>query len=194
MSKKKPSPEIQAIISATDANQFATTVTLVEKFLAENPDSPKAWLDLGHASGQLCRYEQAFAAFDKAVDLIGESDAGPVFAQMGHLHRTQGDFGQAERCYQKQIEGTPSDTTGYIFLANLQLRTGRLEEAEKTLESALDGETGVMEEVHYTLGLVYRGLGKLSPALEQFQKAVQIDADYALAKVALKDVKAAVNL
>ena len=194
MAKKKISPEVQAIISAADAGHFATTIALVKKFLAENPESQRAWLDLGHAHVQLAQYDEAEQAFKKAIELVGEGESDVIFGQLGNLFKAKGDFSGAATWYQRQIEADSNDATGYVFLANLQMRQGEFEQAEETLTSALNCELGIKEEVHYSLGLLYRSTNRFPDAKSQFESALDLDPGYAAAKSALKDVKTAANL
>jgi tetratricopeptide (TPR) repeat protein len=190
MSKKKISPEVQAILSASDAGLLATTVGLVKRFLVENPDSQRAWLDLGRALGQLAQYEEAKQAFLKVIELSG-SPEGAIFGELGNLDRTRGDFESAITWYQKQIEADPDDGTGYLFLGNLLMRQGNLESSETALQQALAADQVCLDEAHFSLGLVYRSQGRLAEAKTHFESALEIDENFAAAKLALKDVKSA---
>ena len=71
--KQQIQAQAQAIISAADAGLFATTVALAKAFLQENPSSVRAWLDLGHALTCLCRYDDAIAAYQKAIGLAEDA-------------------------------------------------------------------------------------------------------------------------
>jgi tetratricopeptide (TPR) repeat protein len=191
MSKKRIQPEVQAIISAADAGLYATTVKLAEAFLADNPDSLRGWLDLGHALTCLCRYDDAVAAYERAKKLAEESGQSPdgILAELGQLHRQKGDFDRAAECFDTQIAASPDDASGYLMKAALQLQSGHAQQSVSTLERALDCKTGCHEEVHYSLGLALRSAGDLTHAKKHFQKALDLDANYAAAKSALKDVK-----
>lgn len=188
MAKKLP-PEVQAIISASDAGLHATTIRLVQAYVADHPDSVKAWLDLGHSLGHLSRYEEAKAAFEKAIELTGDGPVDAIFGEIGHLFRAQGNFGEAASWYQKQIDADPKDATGYLFLGNLKRALGDTDSSIGTLTSALECEVGCMEEVHYALGLAYRNADQMGEAKNQFESALALDPKFAAAKVALKDVK-----
>ena len=191
MSKKKISPEVQAILSASEAGLLATTVGLVERFLLENPKSQRAWLDLGHALGQLARYEEAERAFLKVIEL-SDLPEGPILGEIGNLYRSKGDFESAIQWYQKQIDTDPKDGTGYLYLANVLMRQGKLAPAEVALHKALAADQVCLEEAHFSLGLVYRSQGRLAEAKTQFESALEFDEYFAAAKLALKDVKKAV--
>jgi tetratricopeptide (TPR) repeat protein len=46
----------------------------------------------------------------------------------------------------------------------------------------------VVEEAYFNLGLILRAEGKYEEALECFERAIEIDPQYTLAKQARKDV------
>ncbi len=188
MSKKKLSPEIQAIISASDAGLLTTTVKLVEAYLVDNPSSIRGWLDLGQALLQLGRYEAAEDALHKVIELDG-SQSGPIYGEIGNLFRAKGDYETAGQWYQKQIESDPGDPIGHLYLGNLLMRKGDFANATQSLKTALACENVCLEEVHYSLGLAYRGAGELVEAKRHFEAALTYDSAFADAKVALKDVR-----
>ena len=124
--KKQVQAQVQAIISAADAGLFATTVTLADAFLKENPTSVRAWLDLGHALTCLCRYDDAIAAYQKAIGLAEDAGQNPdgIHSELGQLHRQRGDFDSAAKCFENQIDANPDDAAGYLMKATLQLQSG----------------------------------------------------------------------
>ena len=188
MSKKKISPEAQAIVSAVDAGYFATTVKLAEQFLVDHPESQRAWLDLGQALAELGRYENAESAFQKVIDL-DDGVPAEVLGEIGNLYRSKGDFDGAMSWYQKQIDAAPTNSMGYLYLGNIRLRRGEFDTAVSIFEKALDCQDVCLEEVHYSLGLTHRGKGDFNLAKVHFEKALVYDQNFADAKVALKDVK-----
>jgi superkiller protein 3 len=194
MAKKKLSPEVQAIISAMDAGQFSTAVVLVKKFLDANPENQRGWLDLGHALSQLARYSEAENAFQRAIELAQGEDCDVIYGQLGNLHKSQGDLNTAAAFYQKQIDADPTDATGYVFLSNVLMRQSKHDEAEAILTRALGCQIGILEEVHYSLGLHYRNINELHKSQKHLNAALQLDPNYAQAKIALKDVKTTITL
>jgi superkiller protein 3 len=194
MAKKKLSPEVQAIISAMDAGQFSTAVVLVKKFLDANPESQRGWLDLGHALSQLARYSEAEKAFQQAIELAKGEDCDVIYGQLGNLHKNQGDLNTAAAYYQKQIDADPTDATGYVFLSNVLMRQSKHDEVEAVLSRALGCQIGILEEVHYSLGLHYRNINELHKSQKHLNAALQLDPNYAQAKIAMKDVKTTITL
>lgn len=193
MSKQKLSPEAQAIVSASDAGLHATVVALVEAFLVDHPQSQRAWLDLGQSLGQLGRYDDAEKAFFRLIELVGDSDSGGVFGEIGNLYRARGDFETALVWYRKQIDADPTDATGLLYLGNVQLRQGNFAAAKSAFEEALNCDLVCLEEAHFSLGLVHRSLGLLADAKREFEKAIELEPKFDEAKTALKDVSMALG-
>lgn len=188
---KKLSADEQAMLSASDAGMHLTTAELAGKLLENDPDNIRALIDLGHACRQLARYSESENAFMKAIELCEPAKRDVIFGELGNLNRARGDFAAAAQWYQKQIETDSTDATGYLFLGSLMFRQGDLVEAKRILFEGLKCTVGCLEEVHFTVGLVLRSQNDLDEAASHFQKAVEIDAGYAAAKSALKDLKAA---
>ena len=188
MSKKKISPEAQAIISAADAGYFATTVKLVQRFLNDHPESQRGWLDLGLALAELGRYDEAESAFKKVIEL-DDGVSPEVLGEIGNLYRSKGDFDSAISWYQKQIDAAPTNSMGHLYLGNIRLRRGEFDAAISIFETALTCDDVCLEEVHYSIGLAQRGKGDYKLAKVHFEKALVYDQEFAAAKVALKDVK-----
>lgn len=191
---KKISPEAQAILSAADEGLIATTVSLIHAFVDSNPSSQRAWLDLGRALGELSRYDDAESAFQKAIDLAENEPCDVAFGEIGNLYRNKGEFETAKSWYQKQIDASPQDATGYLYLGNLLLRQGKWVEAEKAFQDALGCQFVCLEETHYSLGLVNRSMGLYSEAKSHFEKALESDPSFGAAKLGLKDIKRAISL
>jgi Flp pilus assembly protein TadD len=74
----------------------------------------------------------------------------------------------------------PTYSGPLLNLAILQVRSGRLAEAEKSLRSAVD-RNGNNAPAFNQLGIVYRKLGRFKEADVAYQRAVEIDPNYAIA-------------
>ena len=192
MSKKLP-PEVQAIVSASDAGFYATTVQLLKSYLKDNPDSQRGWIDYGHALGSLSRYREAEKAYHCAIELTEEMDRDSIYGELGNLFRNEGNYDVAAQWYRKQIETNPKDATGHVFLGSLEVKRGEFASAIEILQTGLECETVCFEELHFALGNAYRALEEFTLAKVHYDKAIAADPKYDAAKVALKDVKNAIS-
>lgn len=194
MARKKLSPAQQERVSASDAGLHATVIQLARRWLQEQPNDLKAWLDLGHACWQSGRFDEAQHAFEQAMKVDSDQPKDVVFGELGNMNRMRGDYDQAARWYQQQIDADPSDATGYIFLGSLRFRQGQLDAAAEVLEQGANCQLGCLEELFYTLGLVRLAQEDFYNAIETLKKAAQIDAKHLGVQLALKDAKKAVTL
>ena len=69
------------------------------------------------------------------------------------------------------------------------LRSGRLDEAQKALQSALTLESFRYAEASYNLGRVYSARGQNDLAVREWRRALRVDPQHEAAADALKDVK-----
>ena len=192
MPKKLP-PEVQAIVSASDAGFYATTVQLLKSYLENNPESQRGWIDYGHALGNLARYREAEAAYHRAIELTAEPDRDSIYGELGNLFRNEGNYEIATQWYCKQIEANPKDATGHVFLGSLEIKRGEFASAIEILQEGLECETVCFEELHFALGNAYRSLEEFTLAKVHYDKAIAADPKYDTAKTALKDVKNAIS-
>jgi tetratricopeptide (TPR) repeat protein len=193
MAKKKLSAEKQQLISASDGSFYLTTILLAQRYLQTHPDDFRALLDLGFACTQLSRFQEARAAFVRALD-ADPDETDVVYGLLGNCLRIQGELPPAIDCFRKQIEVAPTDATGYVNLGSLLFRSGEFSEAEEVLEQGKNCQTGLMADVFYTLGVVLLAQEKIRPALEALQKAAQLDPHNSEIQKALKDARKAASL
>jgi len=190
---KKLPPEVQAIISASDAGYHATVVELLRPYLANNPTSQRGWVDLGHALAQMARYREAEAAFQSALELTEEPERDAIYGELGNLFRNEGNYHVAVDWYKRQIDVAPNNATGHLFLGSIELKRGNFAAAIDTLQKGLDCDSVCFEETHFVLGNAYRSQGDFSTAKLHYEKAIEADPKYDAAKVALRDVKNAMS-
>jgi tetratricopeptide (TPR) repeat protein len=181
------------IRDASKNYQAATCVLLCERWLRENPDDLWVMHEYAEMLYKMARYEEAIAVYHDALARFPDR-AWAIHNQLGQLHRYRGSFLDAEKEYQKAIDCKPEEAGSYIFLGAVQARQGKLKEAEQTHRLATQCPAGLIDEAYHNLGLVLRGQGRLAEARQCFERAIEIDNDYADAIEALKDVTAALEL
>ena len=95
-----------------------------------------------------------------------------------------GNTGGAEQAFRSLGAAYPAYAGPLLNLAILQMRAGKLEDAQKTLNDAV-ARNGNSAAAFNQLGIVYRRLGRFKEADEAYQHALQIDPNYALAHLNL---------
>jgi tetratricopeptide (TPR) repeat protein len=90
-----------------------------------------------------------------------------------------GNTGSAEQSFRTLSAAYPALAGPLLNLAILQTKSGKLEDAEKSLNDAIARKPSAA--AYNQLGIVYRRLGRFKQADEAYQRAIQADESYALA-------------
>ena len=104
---------------------------------------------------------EATQQFDKAVMMM-----------------TAGDTAAAEQAFRTLASAYPAYSGPLLNLGILQAKANRLEEAEKTLKSAVE-RNAASAPAFNQLGIVYRRLGRFADADAAYQQALKLDPNYA---------------
>jgi Flp pilus assembly protein TadD len=91
-----------------------------------------------------------------------------------------GNSAGAESAFRTLATTYPTYAAPLVNLAILQAKSGKLEEAEKTLKDAT-ARNGNSAPAFNQLGIVYRRLGRFQEADDAYQRALALDANYASA-------------
>ena len=99
---------------------FPAAAAAYEIYLAQSPDSPEAWHNLGVALSEMNRYADAIPCFDKAVDLAPGNPAG--WRNRGTALMNLERFDEAAADLEKALALYPAlpYARGYLMLARLQ--------------------------------------------------------------------------
>jgi tetratricopeptide (TPR) repeat protein len=95
-----------------------------------------------------------------------------------------GNAAAAEQTFRALSENYPAYAGPLLNLAILQTKAGKLEDAGKTLSSAIARNSN-SAAAYNQLGIVNRRMGRFKEADEAYQRALQIDPNYALAHLNL---------
>lgn len=180
--------------------------------LDETPQSQEAekkykqGLDLMEAG----QYDEALKSFESIISVFEHAE---IYYNMGYIKSSKGLYEEALKYFRRATQINESYARAYKKMADVYIKLGKQEEAEKYLEQAADihiqkKEDKEAEEVLQTvtklqpdtinvfnsLGIIYRRQGRLEEAVEQYEKAVRVHPDdeniyYNLSRVylALKD-------
>ena len=183
--------EWKSICAAMRANKTMCTLSLTERYLAQYPRDGRAWCVLGHTLYGIARYDKAVRALRKALRYMPNEAVYLAHYRMAMMYRRKGQYRAAERWFHKGIASAPKQTANLIGLGAILARQGRTTEAKRYHRRAANlGD----EEGYLNLGLILRAEGKYEAALEAFDKAIQIDSDYELAKRERRDVAEAMKI
>ena len=135
---------------------------------------PEIWNALGSAYMNTGRFDQAQAAFEKAVSIDPDfpsawHNSGVIFLSKWLKTKNFKDYQDALQYFQKAIAIDPAHAASYNALGVLYKNSGRLAEALEVLNKAvrLDGDLG---DALFNLGLIYLYMGDKQKALQIFQE------------------------
>jgi len=157
------SPSVTASETTKQANQPAPTTKQSSKASKSAPAEAAPAAVVTEAPVP----PEAMQQFDNAVNLMGS-----------------GNTAAAEQAFRSLGSAYPSYSGALLNLGILQAKAGKLEDAQKTLQSAIERKPD-NAAAYNQLGIVYRRLGRFQDADQAYQKAIQIDPNYAIAHLNL---------
>ncbi|MBV9745764.1 MAG: tetratricopeptide repeat protein [Acidobacteriia bacterium] len=128
------------------SHNFPLAVKMLEKSAEIDPTYPLTWAFLG----------QSYTS-DAAFQLGGREQ-----------------YRRAQAAYERALALQPKQIEAQMFLANLLVDTGRVEQAVPLLRDALAGNPN-QADVHWELGYAYRFAGMLKQSVAECERAWQID-------------------
>ena len=124
------------VVAALYGNNPQKSVEILARWIAENPKDWVAYQQMGRNLTQLQRYDEANAAYEKALEL-GGSDAG--FISVWGKSATGKNVMKKRRIYLARRSNAARETVSFtVRLAFAQLSLNRNEEAIKTYEKAFE--------------------------------------------------------
>ena len=164
----------RAVIEATYGSNTQRTADLLANWIKSNPTDTVALAQYGRALVQLRRFDDATAAYEKALSL-GDHDPG-IYSGLGQIKFGQRQFEQAIPLLTRAIEAGLRNSLLYGQLASSQLHIGRNEEAiksyEKAFEAGIPPGANTRGVAYYNLACGYARLGQKAKALDALASAV----------------------
>jgi chemotaxis protein methyltransferase CheR len=104
--------------------------------------------------------------------------------QQGEEFVKQHRYEEARECFLSCLAKEPGSITALYRMACLEANAGRLNEARKWGEEALEHDP-LRSEVHYTLALLHEIQGELQEAIDRLKKVIYLDTNFILAHFGL---------
>ncbi|MEW6212635.1 MAG: tetratricopeptide repeat protein [Acidobacteriota bacterium] len=163
--------EIMAAVYGNDAQR---AVDLLANWIKSNPNDTAALIQYGRALTQLRRFDEAVAAYEKAM-AMGANDPG-IFVGLGQIRYTQRQFEQAIPLLTRAIEAGARNSLMYGQLATSFLHTGRYEEGlkmyEKAFEAGIPPGANTRGVAYFNMACGYARLGQKDKALDALAQAI----------------------
>ena len=181
---KHESPDAWTVlgIAAAHLNQQERSVDALRQAATLAPREEEHWLNLTRELMEMNRYADALSAVQAGLAANPKSYA--LRLRLGAAHLAAGHYADAELVFRDLVTAGDPLPTGYVGLAQVLMRTGRAEEAAAELAAA-EQKLGPGFLLSYFQGLAFDRAGKPQPAMDAFQKAVQLDPNNAEAHLSL---------
>jgi pentatricopeptide repeat protein len=169
----KPSPA-REIVETIYWNNAPKAVELLSRYIAENPNDGAAYNSYGRMLAQLRRFDEAGAAYEKALALGVQH--GGIYNGLGQTRLAQKRYEEAVNHLQKAVELGARNSFTYGQLAFAQMAINRNEDAIKTYEKAF--EAGIPSgantrgAAYYNMACAYARLKQTDKAFEMLDKAI----------------------
>ncbi len=146
------------------------------------------WLKIGNAHASLSQFDEALAAYQKALKI--KPDTAAALTNVGVVYYQQGKFDDAAQQMLKALAIDPNDAETHYMLGATYVQQQKLDEAEKSFNKAI--------ELKPDLAAAYTGLGNVQlarknsgDAVKTLEKATSLQPDQAEAWLALGQAYAA---
>jgi len=161
-----PPQAAREIVSASMGGNPQRAAELLADWTKNNPNDTTALVQYGQALSQLRRFDEAAAAYEKALSL-GATEPG-IFIGLAQIKIGQQRYEQSIALLTRAIQAGISDSRLYGQLAWAQLHAGRNEDALRSYEKAF--EIGIPPGAN-TRGVAYFNMACGYTRLKQKDKA-----------------------
>jgi tetratricopeptide (TPR) repeat protein len=167
--------EFQKALSLQNNAKYEEALNIYKKLSNQDISNAVIWNNIGLCQQKLKKFEQAEKSYQKALK-YAPTDA-QAYNNFASLKLTQNDSIEAEQLYLKAISKDPEYPFSYNNLASLYKNQGKLFKAIEKYKQAID--RAPIAEFYYNLGLLYFGMKKYDDMLETFNKALDLQPNYA---------------
>lgn len=190
-----PLSSLRRRLDKMSSDQPATVRELALQILAHDRRDLQALYGLVNALIDLHQFRAAHSALRRFADLpTGTRHQFSLYGARGRYFRELGELRTAERWYRKAAVGQP---LYLVFLGGVLARQGRFAEAKRVHRRASRApveDNVANDEAFYNLGLILRAERRYKAAIAAFDKAVELDPNYTLAKAERVDALAAMRV
>ena len=164
--------------SAYSRRKYDQAIKAYGRVLELDPDNIDARCDLGLCYWLADDADRAIAELESILD--AKPDYLPACNNLGFiLADTKRDVRRAVLLLEKAVDADPTNPVYMDSLGWAYFKQGRLDEAETIIKRALlfapDFPEKTLATAHYHLAMVYEARGKKAEAIEEMQKALDVD-------------------
>lgn len=183
-----------------DSNQPELAIEVFEQANELYPNDYQILTNMGTLYGKRENFGLAIEYFEKALELNPSNQT--VLANIGVIHKKLGDIEAGIKTYEQLYELEPRNTKWLLHLARLYRQQDNWDGAKKYLDKALkinekealamlkdnQKENPVDIEAYLELGRAYQQLKRWGKALNNYEKALQLDPENITASTLIGNV------
>ncbi|MCI0471759.1 MAG: tetratricopeptide repeat protein [Candidatus Aminicenantes bacterium] len=143
----------------------------VDRIIEKSPAEGQAWFTKGKLLRQAMNYEEALAAFDRALDV--DKDNALYWAEKGRILGIMGRYEEALNCFRRDCELQPGVPEYYLLQVFVLKNLNRLDEALQTIEKALE-INGNNADYWAEKARIMAGMGEREESIQCFQKSIDL--------------------
>jgi tetratricopeptide (TPR) repeat protein len=153
------------------SNQYPCVLDAYHRIIALNAESAEADMLVGEALDEMKDKLGAIREFRAAV--LANPKEPNVHFGLGYLLWTKGQYPEAAREFQAEIDNDSHHVQAILYLADSEMQMNRIDDAKPLLEKLvkLNPDTAMG---HLDLGIAYADGGSNEKALREFQMAAKI--------------------
>lgn len=177
-----PDQALAMLTQQIQKGDCAGALPQLEKFVADNPGSGRAYYLQGYCDAVLEKDDEALAALTKAQEL--EPTFAGTLTLIGKIYARTNRLSEAEAAFRKELENTAApvevQSDALLSLGAVLRDQGKNEDALATFEKA-KALTPNRPESYIELSALYAKLGQTDKAAAILEEAKQVGADDPLA-------------
>lgn len=168
---------------------YADAIAELRAALAEDPKLAAAHANLGQALEGTGQVQAAAAEYTEALRL--QPKDAQTLTSLGNIESAAQHLDQAIGLYRRAIEADDTYAAAHIGLGFALVRRQQFSEAVVELRHGLDLQPEHPQacEIHHSLGVAYRGLNQVEPAIREFQAALRIRREFEPARQQLLEIQ-----
>ena len=153
------------------ATIYQNWITFFSHIIAHNPTARNAYLNLGHALYQANRFEEAYEASLKALEL--QPNNPRIHSNLASVLLQMKRYDEAEESLKRALELNPRNSDTWQKYGNLHFRQQRYEDAVAAFQKAINLSTNSIL-AHKGIADSYYELGDHTKALESIDQALAL--------------------
>jgi tetratricopeptide (TPR) repeat protein len=168
--------------SARDKNSYEQALNHYRKAEALNPKEARAFYGMGNLYSDLYCYDSAIESYRSALNL--QKDYFEALIGLGYANSAKERYDEAEKQFQAAHNLKPNKIEARLGLGRVYAKKRKYQEAIDRINSIINDKSVENKDratAYFALGLVYQEQSKWEDAIPQYEKAINLDPELAIA-------------